>query len=100
MHKRKQHIYQNKPPSPWHHHLQPWASNLFIGGLIYLLIGIGSIATRLHTQQAAGAVGAILQLTSDIECILAGLTILIGGVLLLDYMERQVNRHVDTNNKI
>ena len=65
------------------------ASKLCLIGLPLLLVGLCDTAARLHTQMQAGATGIMLRLGYDFECIVAGFAVLVGGVLLLDYMERK-----------
>ena len=60
---------------------------LFIG-LPILLLGLCDIAVRLHGGLRSGATGMMLLLAYDVECLVAGLAILVGGVLLIDYVER------------
>lgn len=59
-----------------------------IGGLI-LLAGTGDVLFRLGDALRSGSVGIMLRLGYDIECLFAGAAILVGGGLLLDYMERK-----------
>lgn len=70
----------------------PAALRLWLLGAVPLLIGILDVAYRLCSGLRRGAVGIMLTLTYDIECLVAGLAILTGGVLLLDYMERKSAR--------
>lgn len=91
MHKRNRHIKQKpileKPPIQWG--FTPRATKLGLGGFPFILLGLCDAAARLHNQVSIGAVGAMLRLAYGFECIVAGLAILIGGVLLLDFMERR-----------
>ena len=73
-------------PHLWHP--TPWAAKLCIWGLLFLLAGIGDTYLRIRTQINAGSVGIMWRYAYAVECILCGLTILAGGVLILDYMER------------
>ena len=93
MHKRKQQMPQ-KRLSPQKkmartRGLCPEASKLGHIGFIILLAGLGDIGVRLHSQATAGATGIMLRMAYDFECIAAGMAIWVGGILLLDYMERQ-----------
>lgn len=91
MHKRSKQFSQLPAPQkkrpPWG--LMPRASRLGLWGFPFLLLGLCDVAARLHSQVSIGAVGVMLRLSDDLESIMAGLTILVGGMLLLDYMERQ-----------
>ncbi len=95
MHKRNRQFLQKFPPRFGKRRgippsgLSPAAVNLGLMGFPILLAGLGDIAVRLHTGIQGGAVGIMLRLGYDVECILAGLCILAGGMLLLSYMERR-----------
>ncbi len=65
------------------------AGRLWIIGLTILLLGVCDVAVRLCGGLRAGAVGIILLMAYDLECLMAGAAILTGGALLLDYMERR-----------
>ena len=67
----------------------PAAFWLCIGGFSLLLAGVGVISLELHTMIREGAVGIMLLLGHGVECLVAGLAIVTGGVLLLDYMNRR-----------
>ena len=69
--------------------LAPAAVRLGLIGFPVLLAGLGDIALRLHRSIQGGEAGIMLRLGYDVECIAAGLCILTGGMLLLDYMERR-----------
>ncbi len=81
MHKRRRHLIQYNP-------VRPSAVRMGLIGFPVLLAGLADIAVRLHTQIMAGSVGIMLRLGYGLECVVAGLAILVGGMLLLDYMER------------
>ncbi len=55
------------------------------------ILALGSLAVFNAIWQAAesGAVGFMLLLGYELECLVAGFAIWIGGGLLLDYLERQ-----------
>ena len=93
MHKKNRHFSQKKIRKPRFNCLDPLlsprATHLGLMGFPLLLAGIWGIASRLHTLKLTGAVGIMLHLGDEIEYIVAGLCILIGGMLLLDYMERR-----------
>ena len=67
----------------------PHATRLLYIGTVVLLMGIVDVAFRLYTAHMSGAVGVMLHIGYDIECLMAGVAILTGGVFLLDYMEKQ-----------
>ena len=90
MHKRNRLFTQKKRSKPLR---TPWeptprAATLGLIGFPLLVLGLGDVAARLHSQVSQGAEGAILRLAYGFECIIAGVTIVVGGMLLLDYMER------------
>ena len=84
MHNKRRNFNQKKKKIGF----TPTASKLCLIGLPLLLAGFCDIAARLHTRLLAGATGVMLRLAYDVECIVAGFAVLVGGVLLLDYMER------------
>lgn len=88
MHKYKSKNSQKKKNK---HKLGPTrlAGRLWIVGLMILLLGLCDVAARFCDGLRAGAVGIILLLAYDFECLMAGATVLTGGALLLDYMERR-----------
>lgn len=65
------------------------AGRLWLTGMIILTLGVCDVAARLYDGLRAGAIGLMLNLGYDIECLMAGAAILTGGALLLDYMERK-----------
>lgn len=72
----------------------PWgptrlAGRLSLVGLPLLLLGLCDVAARLCDGLRAGSVGLIYTMAYDIECLAAGAAILLGGALLLDYLERR-----------
>ncbi len=69
--------------------LMPQATQLALIGLPILSLGFCHVTAKLHDHILAGSTGIMLRLGYDIECCIAGLAILAGGVLLLDYMERK-----------
>ena len=91
MHNKNRHFSQKKPTTPKKEKIgfTPIASKLCLAGLPLLLMGFCDTVARLHTQMQAGSKGIMLRLGYDFECIVAGFAILVGGVLLLDYMERK-----------
>ena len=93
MHKRAK-KYQQKNTF---HYLSPHAARLMHIGAAVLLMGIADVALRLYAAYMRGAVGVMLHLGYDIECLVAGVAILTGGVFLLDYMEKRRIR--DSENK-
>ena len=58
-------------------------------GLFILSAGICDVGIRFFQGVRQGAVGMMLTLGYDVECLVAGVAILTGGVLLLDYLERR-----------
>ena len=64
------------------------AGNLWLIGLSILLGVTIEISVRWHIALGLGAVGYMLTVGEELEYLVAGLTILTGGALLLDYMER------------
>ena len=90
MHKQNKQNAQNKPSShPKRYGFSYLSSRLCLIGLPIILLGLCDVAARLHDGVMAGEVGIMLHLSYDLECITAGLAILVGGALLLDYMERK-----------
>ncbi len=87
MNKSKKRSAQKNPVGLWRP--TPAALRLWLVGAVPLLVGIGDVAVRLWSGLQSGAAGLMLALGYDIECLAAGLAILTGGVLLLDYMERK-----------
>lgn len=67
----------------------PAAINLWLAGLPFLLLALCDVGVKIHEGIASGAVGFMLHLGYGLECIVAGLAILTGAALLLDYMERK-----------
>ncbi len=68
------------------------AGRLWIIGSVILLSGVCDVAARLYDGIGRGATGIMLTLGYDLECLAAGLAILVGGALLLDYAERKQER--------
>lgn len=71
------------------YYLTRLAARLAWIGLFILSAGICDVGIRLFQGLRQGAVGMMLTLGYDVECLVAGITILTGGVLLLDYLERR-----------
>ena len=65
------------------------AAHLAWIGLFVLSAGICDVGLRLFQGMRQGSVGMMLILGYDVECLVAGIAILTGGVLLLDYLERR-----------
>ncbi len=76
-----QHIFKSTPT-------RRAAKFLWMGGVV-LVIGILDVALRLWSGMRQGAVGIMLHMGYEVECLLAGVAIWLGGVLLLDYLERR-----------
>lgn len=64
------------------------AGNLWLIGLSILLVSILGVMLRWQAALQAGSVGYMLIVGEELEYLLAGLTVLTGCTLLLDYMER------------
>ena len=64
------------------------AGRLWLIGLLILILGLCDVAARLSDGMREGAVGILLLLAYDFECLMAGAAVLTGSALLLDYMER------------
>ena len=58
-------------------------------GLALLVAGSLALFGEILHAAESGAVGFMLLLGYEIECLVAGFAIWIGGGLLLDYLERQ-----------
>ena len=71
------------------------AANLWLIGLSILLVSILGVMLRWQTALQAGSVGYMLIVGEELEYLLAGLTILTGCTLLLDYMERTEEKKTD-----
>lgn len=93
MHKRRKQNQQT-PSQPRRRTYGPTrlAGRLWIIGSVILLFGICDVAVRLYDSLDRGATGIMLTLGYDVECLAAGLAILVGGALLLDYAERKQER--------
>ncbi len=68
------------------------AGNLWLIGLSILLLSILGVWVRWCTAVESGSVGFMLTAGEELEYLMAGLAILTGGALLLDYMERTENK--------
>ncbi len=64
------------------------AGNLWLIGLSILLFAIVGVFARWYTAVQTGTVGFMLTAGEELEYLVAGLAVLTGGALLLDYMER------------
>lgn len=64
----------------------------FCAGGIILLLGAGDLLFRLANDLLEDSVGIMLRMGYEVECLIAGVAILIGGGLLLDYVECQADR--------
>ena len=67
---------------------KPLSMKLLFMGLPVLLLGLCDVGIRLYSSIRAGATGIMLLMAYDVECLVAGLAILVGGILLMDYLER------------
>ncbi|MBE6559146.1 MAG: hypothetical protein E7661_09105 [Ruminococcaceae bacterium] len=68
------------------------SGRLWFIGLTVLLLGVSDVWCRAYEGMRAGAVGMMLHMGYEVECLVAGLAILTGGALLLDYVERRQAR--------
>lgn len=68
------------------------AGNLWLIGLSVLLVSILGVMLRWQALLQTGSVGSMLIVGEELEYLLAGLTVLTGCTLLLDYMERMENK--------
>ena len=62
---------------------------LLMAGLTILSLGSIALFSEILRAAGSGAVGFMLLLGYEAECLAAGFTIWLGGGLLLDYLERQ-----------
>lgn len=65
------------------------SSLLRYSGLGILTLGSLAVFNAIWQAAESGAVGYMLLLGYEMECLVAGFAIWIGGGLLLDYLERQ-----------
>ncbi len=66
----------------------PMAGRLLIIGLPLILAGVCDLAARIYAGCMEGEVGILLRVDEDIRSLILAGVVLLGGALLLEYMEQ------------